>query len=186
MIWGHSLISPGAFPLHSRNVLRLFFGLILAFCLYFPAFAQTPPKASPRTVLLSVTNTKGVVHDFTEEEFAQLPQHKLVTHTTWTDGPQEFKGVLARDVLHAAGIDVAAEKNRIAVGWALNDYQTLIPVSDFLDYDVLIARDMNGAPMSRRNMGPFWVIYPRDAHPELNDPLYDYRWIWQLRSLSLK
>ena len=180
------MINLGAHPLRSRNFLGFLSSLILLFFLCFSAFAQEPPHATTRTVLLSVTDAAGVVHEFTEEEFAKLPQHKLVTHTTWTDGPQEFGGVLARDLLNAAGIDVAAEKHRIVEGWALNDYQTQIPVNDFLQYDVLIARRMNGAPMSRRNMGPYWVIYPRDTHKELSDPLYDYRWIWQLRSLVLK
>lgn len=180
------MINPGAHPLRSRNPLRFLSSLILLFFLCFSAFAQTDPHTASRTVLLSVTNASGVTHEFTEEEFASLPQHEFVTHTTWTTGPQEFGGVLARDLLKAAGIDVEAEKHRTIEGWALNDYQTLIPVNDFLQYDVLIARRMNGAPMSRRNMGPYWVIYPRDDHKELSDPLYDYRWIWQLRSLGLK
>jgi hypothetical protein len=67
----------------------------------------------------------------------------------------------------------------------LNDYSADIPLSDFMNYDVILAWSMDGQPLTRRDKGPLWIIYPRDAVPELRDERYEHRWVWQLASLLL-
>jgi len=69
---------------------------------------------------------------------------------------------------------------------AANDYSVEIPVSDFLDYDVILAITMDGERLTLRDKGPLWIVYPRDDHPELSSPLINSRWIWQLVALELK
>ncbi|AGT11149.1 molybdopterin-dependent oxidoreductase [Paracoccus aminophilus] len=150
-----------------------------------PAQAQEDDH-TPLEVILSVTGTDGVQHDFSEEEFNQLPQHQIVTNTTWTDTAQTFDGVLMRDLLAAVGDDKAAMQRHTVDTLALNDYRINIPIEDIYHYDAMVARKINGVPMSRRDKGPYWLVYPRDTYPELKDALYDYRWIWQLRSVIVK
>lgn len=109
------------------------------------------------------------------EDLAALPQHKIVTHTSVTDGPQVFVGPLMRDVMADAGLEVDT-----ITATALNDYEIAIPTSDFTRFNVIAALSMNGEALTPRDKGPVWIVYPRDDHTELQDIRYDYRWVWQL------
>jgi len=89
--------------------------------------------------------------------------------------------VLARKVIEAAGVTTSST----VIARALNDYMATIPLSDFLDYDVILAWSMDGREFSRRDKGPLWIVYPRDAHAELADERLEHRWVWQLAWLTL-
>lgn len=112
----------------------------------------------------------------------QLPQQHLATHTLVTDGLRQFKGVLVRDVLQQAGVSETATTVQAT---ALNDYQIRIPLTDFYDYEVLLATHMDGEELHPSEKGPLWIVYPRDHHRKLQDIRYDYRWVWQLKSLHV-
>ncbi|MDH3666919.1 MAG: hypothetical protein OEN23_08310 [Paracoccaceae bacterium] len=119
---------------------------------------------------------------FTEEELRALPQVKVATATEFTDGVVEFEGPLARDVLAAADLG-PAELARLV---AANDYSIEVPVTDFQNYDVIMALEADGNKLSRRDKGPIWVIYPLDDHTELQDPSYTIRLVWQLTTVELR
>lgn len=160
--------------------------LCAAFAVGTPAGAVSPLDAPDSSVILSLdgqiarTNAPGRA-DFDMHMLAALPQAHIETHTPWTEGVTRFDGVLVRDLLK----HVAANGQELAFT-ALNDYAVSIGVTDFDAYPVLIATKMNGAPMSVRNKGPLWLIYPMDDYPELQEPLYRDRMIWQLRSITVK
>jgi len=110
-----------------------------------------------------------------------LPPAALVTSTVVTDGQHHFTGFLMRDLLNhldAKGDSVTAV--------ALNDYAVEIPISDFYEYDVIVAFDMDGQPLTRDDKGPLWIVYPRDDHQALQDIRFDYRWVWQLQLLDVQ
>ncbi|MBL8837049.1 MAG: molybdopterin-dependent oxidoreductase [Alphaproteobacteria bacterium] len=109
-----------------------------------------------------------------------MPQATLRTATPWTAGPQDFTGVLLRDLLAALGARGTALKAR-----ALNDYEVTIPIAEAGRYPVLLAHSRNGAPMSLRERGPLWIIYPLDDHAELRTPEFHSRMIWQLARLTV-
>jgi hypothetical protein len=44
---------------------------------------------------------------------------------------------------------------------------------------------MNGQMLTRRDKGPLWIIYPRDAVPMLREERFEHRWVWQLYRLIL-
>lgn len=112
---------------------------------------------------------------YTQADLALMPQHRIFTKTVVTDGVQMFEGPLMRDLLAHAGLQ-ADEIEALA----LNDYYADIPTADFTRYDVIAAIRRNGDFLTVRDKGPVWVIYPRDAHRELQDILYDMRSVWQL------
>lgn len=148
--------------------------------------AESPfPPLDDNAVLIvagdiGLTNHDDEVH-LDARMLATLPREQLTTHTSVTHGPQTFEGVLARELLDA----VKAEGETVtALG--LNDYLAEIPIENFYDYDVILADTMNGKPLSRRGKGPLWIVYPRDAHTELQDIRYDYRWVWQLYRLEVE
>jgi hypothetical protein len=112
---------------------------------------------------------------------AALPQYTLRTSNEFVDGVAEFRGPLARDVVAVIGRGSA----RIAKLTAANDYSVEIDLSEFERYEVIFATSMNGQPLSRRDKGPIWVIYPMDQYEELQDPSYNNRLIWQLVRVEL-
>lgn len=143
-------------------------------------------KAPSGRVILTVTGKIGVTNaenaaDFDLEMIHALGLRKLITSTPWTDGTQEFSGVLMRDILEAVG---AAGKTVEAV--ALNEYAMEIDISDFENYPVMLATTLNGEKLRIRDKGPLWIIYPRDDFDELRSQKIDNKMVWQLRRLIVK
>lgn len=118
---------------------------------------------------------------FDMPQIQKMPATTFTTSTVVTDGTHSFTGVLLRDLmteLKAIGDTITAT--------ALNDYTIDIPFSDFEKFDVILAYSMDGEPLHRADKGPLWIVYPRDAHAELQDIRYDYRWVWQLYEIEVK
>jgi len=140
--------------------------------------------ASADEVLLTLSNKNAPYVEpvrLTRADLVALPQAHIQTATEWTDGRPVFEGPLARDVV--AGILGHGEKVVHAI--AVNDYSVEIPLSDFEVYDVILALNMDGHELSLRDKGPIWIVYPRDQRKELQDPVFNSRWIWQLDRLEL-
>lgn len=154
--------------------------------LVFTASILSSAVQARDTTMLAIISADGNRHDLDADKIAALPQHTLDTHTAWTEGVQHFDGVLLRDVLAVAGIKADNAKDKVLEALALNDFRVEIPATDAFQYDVLLAQKINGKALSRRDKGPFWIIYPRDQHAELNDSRYDHRWAWQLKQLQIK
>jgi hypothetical protein len=49
----------------------------------------------------------------------------------------------------------------------------------------MIAFRMNGAPMSVRDKGPLWIVYPYDSDPRFQTEIIYSRSIWQLDRLEV-
>jgi len=153
----------------------------------FVAHAGDQPLAPPvGEILLTVSgnirngNAAGIAA-FDESILRTLPRHSIETTTVVTDGVRRFEGFLMRDLLAMVGA-----QGRTVTASALNDYVIDIPIEDFRRFDVLVATHMDGVRLQPRDKGPFWIVYPRDAHDELRDIRYDYRWVWQLMRLDVK
>jgi hypothetical protein len=118
---------------------------------------------------------------FSMDMLEKLPQHSFVTKTPWFAAPVEFTGPKLKDVLAVAG----ASGSRVTA-YALNDYRTEIPFSDVEQEDVIVARLMNGKPMTVREKGPLFIVYPFDSRIELRSELYYNRSAWQLSRLVVQ
>jgi hypothetical protein len=163
-------------------------GLVLACLLHVPASHATGTPAAPTgKVVLTVGGNVAIPNAGTTATFDMamleaLPQITMVTHTPW-DGSAvvTFKGPLIRDILAAAG----ATGTKATVT-ALNDYKVLIPAADFAKDNVILATRRNGQPMSVRNKGPLWVIYPLADKPELDTYRTHTKMAWQVKAIDLK
>lgn len=110
-----------------------------------------------------------------------LGQHETITRTPWHDGVMRFSGPLGRAILEAAGAE--GQKVRVI---ALNEYAATIPLSDFENYDVILAMQANGKILRIRDQGPLFVIYPFDKHPELlNEEIFS-RSVWQVARIDVE
>lgn len=161
--------------------------VLLAATLLLTGAAAAAELAGPKgPVLLSVTGKIGRTNDgsgalFDEDMLAALPRHRIVTSTPWTDGVKHFEGFLLKDLLDEVG---AAGNTLRAEG--INGYRIEFPISDADEFGVLIAMRMDGKPLSRRDKGPLWIVYPRDSVPAAQDERYDHRWVWQLGKLEVR
>lgn len=111
----------------------------------------------------------------------KLPQHSFSTKTPWYPQAHKFTGVRLRDVLAAAGA-----RGTVINAVALNDYRVEIPGEDAARTDVIVAYLLDDKPMTVRERGPLFVIYPFDDNPDLRNAVYFSRAIWQLRTLDVK
>jgi len=126
------------------------------------------------------TNKEGQA-DFDLEMLHALGTHSLAVTTSWTDGTQEFSGVLMRDLMKAVGA-----RGTMVEAVALNDYTYSIPIEDFSRYPVILATALGGKILRIRDKGPLWIIYPLDSFTEVEKITVEPRMVWQLRRLIVK
>ena len=168
-------------PLLPRR--RIFLSALLTFMLAGPAHALQAPQGK---VLLSIsgqitqTNAAGRA-DFDMAMLAALPQHTFTTSTPWFTGPKKFTGPLLRDVLAAVG-----GQGKPLKAAALNNFKIDIPADDAVQFPMIVARLMDGKPMSIRDKGPLFIVYPYDTDIELRSTRYYNRSAWQLRAIEVK
>ncbi|MFQ2299972.1 molybdopterin-dependent oxidoreductase [Aeromonas dhakensis] len=111
----------------------------------------------------------------------QLPEYEIKTHTPWYDEEKTFRGPRLSDLLAKVG----ASGKQLTIT-ALNDYSIQVPTSDAAQYQVILARSIDGKPLSVRDKGPLFLIYPFDQYPELRNKLYYGRAIWQINKIKVE
>lgn len=158
---------------------RLVLGALLA-ALLAPSARAGLPVPSGR-VVLSIGGSDGSTLEVDLPGLESLGLVTVETVTPWTEGVQRFEGVPL-----ATLIDAVAPRSSLVQAVAINDYAIEIPVDDARRYQVIVATRRNGQPMSVRDKGPLWIIYPWSQHPELDTPIHHARSIWQLRSITLR
>lgn len=110
-----------------------------------------------------------------------LPTHSLRTRTPWFKEARTFSGPRLQDLLDAVGA-----RGQVLRITALNDYAIEVPVEDARQFLPLLAYEIDGKPLSVRDKGPLFLIYPFDSQSELRNDLYYGRSIWQISSITVK
>ena len=103
------------------------------------------------------------------------------TTSPWYNGRTNFTGISMQKLM-----DYVGAKGTVVKVTALNDYTTVIPLSDFKNYNVILAFKINGEYMRVRDKGPFFIVYPYDSLPELNNQIYYSRSAWQVSRMSIE
>jgi hypothetical protein len=133
------------------------------------------------TGLIGEANQGKTKAEFDMAMLEKLPQHRLKTRTPWHEEVREYTGPRLRDVLAAVK---SSGKSIRAI--ALNDYMVEIPMEDIEKYDVIVARLADGKPMTVREKGPLFIMYPFDSSETLQSPLYYGRAAWQLKAIEIR
>lgn len=146
--------------------------------------AEIPaPKAAViLTVSGKIANTNsanGVALDAAMLE--ALPAKTTIADTPWYPAKTRFEGPLG-----SALLDLVGATGTMLRVTALNDYVVEIPVSDFRKWPVILATKIDGKPISVREKGPIFVIYPFDQEPSLYNELYFGRSAWQLKTIEVR
>ncbi len=139
----------------------------------------TGPVLLTITGAIEQTNAPGEAR-FDKTMLDELGSASIETHTVLTEDLQRYEGIPLEAVLRRVGA-----KGNVMRAAAANAYEVDIPFDD-LQYGPLIAMQANGRPLTLRDKGPLWIVYPRDAHKVLQDQRYDSRWIWQLIRLHVE
>jgi hypothetical protein len=125
------------------------------------------------------TNGNGAAM-FDLEMLEEMEQREFTTATIWTDGPQVFTGVELVHILHLIGASGDSLRAH-----AINDYTVSIPVADAVSRGPIIAYRRNGEPMSRRDKGPLWIVYPYDSSVDYRSEVIYSRSIWSLERIEV-
>lgn len=165
-------VFPYAYMMH-RSLLWLPV-VLLALATSLPT--GSPAKASDVELTLAGPPGSGDVLEFTMEALEELPQVTIVTESEFSDEAVSYRGPLVRDLLAHLGLE-EAETIRMT---AANDYYVDIPTSDFRQYNAVLALEVDGERLSRREKGPLWLMYPISDHSELRSEVYNARLIWQV------
>ncbi len=104
-----------------------------------------------------------------------LPQEAIETSTIWTDGVQLFEGVSLSALLEPLALDGGQ-----LILIAQNDYQVRLSVADAVSQEGLLAHSRNGQPMSLRDKGPLWLVYPYDKSAVYRSETIFAQSVWQL------
>ena len=155
--------------------LKNFLNAILA-----AALLILPTIGAAQTILTVSTPEQSAT--YTLEELLALPQTTVVTTNDYVDTATTFQGPRLRAVLEPLNVGPDATLKMVA----LNDFSSSVPAVDAFDYDVILAVLRDGEPMSVRDKGPIWVIYPMDDHAELRNDSFNGRLVWQLKTIAVE
>ena len=135
----------------------------------------TPPVYAQDPTSLQVSAQGETSVSLTLAELDNLDQVSITTTTIWTEGEITFTGPALSSVLEAAEI----KASHLALT-ALNDYAIEMPAPDIgADYPIIATR-MDGKPMSVRDKGPVWIVFPYDSDDAFQSEEVFAQSIWQL------
>lgn len=147
----------------------------------------TPSLATPSTRIIltmsgSIANINhGGAAQFDSAMIDSLPVYSIKTSTPWYKQPMTFSGPRLSDLLAVVGA-----KGVVLEIKALNDYKVDVPFTDAAQLQPILARKMDGKPLSVRDKGPLFLVYPFDARPELKNDIYYGRSIWQISNIVVR
>jgi len=145
----------------------------------FAALAAAAPVLAQNSDVLLTIRGVGDVRHLTRADLEAMETVSFETSTIWTDGVQSFTGVPLSAIAASLGV-----RNGTLLASAVNDYTIEFPVVDAMQDGPVIAFLRNGAPMSVRNKGPLWLVYPFDSDPAFQTELAYSRSIWQMDRLA--
>lgn len=158
----------------------LFFGG--AFVIHSAQALEAPTGSVILEVAGNITQTNvGSEAHFDKAMLEALSQRTTQTSTPWHDGVVSFEGPLGKALLDAVGAE--GEQLRVV---ALNDYASMVPVSDFYDHEVIFAMRADGQPLRIRDHGPLFIIYPFDENPSLLNEEILTRSVWQVKRIEVE
>lgn len=149
--------------------------------LWLAAVLPGHPDARADEPILTVAGIPGGVRELALDDLREMGATDLTTSTPWTDGAETFTGVSGRrfvEVLGANGTEVVAE--------GLNGYRVVIPFAVLGSDDAVVAYARDGEPMSVREKGPLWIVFPFDADRRFLGDTYRTYSIWNLTRLEFR
>ncbi|MDA8496303.1 molybdopterin-dependent oxidoreductase, partial [Kluyvera georgiana] len=135
--------------------------MLLSFMVSTQIWAGDLAKPTGKVILTLSGNIENTNRDGKAVlDIASLEKLGVVSFQTtspWYNGRTTFTGIPLQKLM-----DYVGAKGSVVKVTALNDYTTIIPLSDFKKYNVILALKINGEYMPIRDKGPLFVVYPYD------------------------
>lgn len=135
--------------------------------------------AAAGEVVLKVRTAEGE-RAYTIEALQELKTDVLRTSTPWTTTEHVYAGVWLRDLVADAGISPDA---RLRLE-ALNGYRVVEDLGFLLESGGFLAFQRGAHPMSVREKGPVWLLYPFSERPQLNERNVRMAAVWMLHLIE--
>jgi hypothetical protein len=159
--------------------MRKVFAVLLAMSALF--FAGARAQAGDAVLAVSGTSAAGPVRvSFDLAALDALPQRAITTSTPWYEGTRTFSGPDLKLLIDGLGLQ--GQTVRVV---ALNDYAATLPYADLEQFGVVLASRVDGQPLSVREKGPLFVMYPFDTDAKLRQETYYSRAVWQVAKIEL-
>jgi len=129
----------------------------------FPVLSYGPaPRFDPKRWDFRVLGLVEEPLRLTYEEFRALPQSKQVADfhcvTTWSRLDNVWEGVMVKDLMQRIRLKQAA---RFVVVHCDGGYTTNLPLSEFLDDDVMLAHRHDGRDLAPDHGWPLRLVVPK-------------------------
>lgn len=159
--------------------------MLLSFVVTTQVWAGELPKPIGKVLLTLSGNIENTNEDgkavFDIASLEKLGTVSFQTTSPWYNGRTTFTGIPLQKLM-----DYVGAKGSVLKVTALNDYTTVIPLSDFKKYNVILALKINGEYMRIRDKGPLFIVYPYDSIPELNNQIFYSRSAWQVSKMNIE
>lgn len=159
--------------------------MFLSFVVATQVWAGELSKPTGKVLLTMSGNIENTNQDgkavFDIASLEKLGMISFQTTSPWYDGRTTFTGISLQKLM-----DYVGAKGSVVKVTALNDYTTVIPLSDFKKYNVILALKINGEYMRVRDKGPLFIVYPYDSIPELNNQIFYSRSAWQVNRMTVE
>lgn len=159
--------------------------MLLSFVITTQVWAGELSKPVGKVLLTVSGNIENTNEDgkavFDIASLEKLGSVSFQTTSPWYNGRTTFTGISLQKLMDYVGANGSVVKVT-----ALNDYTTVIPLSDFKKYNVILALKINGEYMRIRDKGPLFIVYPYDSIPELNNQIFYSRSAWQVSSMKIE
>lgn len=159
--------------------------MLLSFVVTTQVWAGELPNPVGKVLLTVSGNIENTNEDgkavFDIASLENLGTVSFQTTSPWYNGRTTFTGISLQKLM-----DYVGAKGSVVKVTALNDYTTVIPLSDFKKYNVILALKINGEYMRIRDKGPLFIVYPYDSIPELNNQIFYSRSAWQVSSMKIE
>lgn len=137
------------------------------------------PTSTENPVLTIKAN--GQTYELDADDLRTLPSKSFTTTTIWTDGPQAFLGIPTDELLKLLGATDGVLRLTAANGYVID-----VPIEHYGQTTSIIAYERNGNPMTLRDKGPLWLVYPFDSDPAYKSEIIYANSIWQLERIEVK
>ena len=160
----------------------IFFPALLAFVTMLPfmASANNADAFALEVVEISPSHSITATQTLDLDQLRALPSAEIRTTTIWTEGVQTFRGVWLSTLMDHLGITEGE-----LVFSALNEYLVEIEMKDIVPGGPLVAYEWNGNPMSPRDKGPLWIVFPYDSDVKFQSETVYAQSIWQLDRIEI-
>lgn len=114
---------------------------------------------------------------------------ELITKTPWSNNKYNtYYGVHLLDVIEKFGLDKYANIE----GFAANDFSARISIKDIREFNPILAygkkcpskdegcEEGSYVPLSIKDSGPIYLVWPFDDLPEGVDPRDHSKWVWYI------